>query len=186
MRRRGEGGESTPPKPTPSHSPFCAPLWRGSPSSPPQGGEEDRERGSQGSCSHPKSLLDPRENSTAPWTVGRERTRNADSSDRPLGIHRQPRPTHAGPNGGRPSPSPEAVEEGEPRGRPLGRMDLHLGGRRPGGLACDSPSRGKSPTRGLASRLIAKRPSDRRSPGRNPGPQGAFEVSMINVSCNSH
>ena len=37
-----------------------------------------------------------------------------------------------------------------------------------------------------ASRLMAKRPSDRRSPGRNPGPQGAFEVSMINVSCNSH
>lgn len=36
------------------------------------------------------------------------------------------------------------------------------------------------------SRLMAKRPSDRRSPGRNPGPQGAFEVSMINVSCNSH
>lgn len=35
-------------------------------------------------------------------------------------------------------------------------------------------------------RLMAKRPSDRRSPGRNPGPQGAFEVSMINVSCNSH
>lgn len=35
-------------------------------------------------------------------------------------------------------------------------------------------------------RLIDERPSDRRSPGRNPGPQGAFEVSMINVSCNSH
>ena len=33
---------------------------------------------------------------------------------------------------------------------------------------------------------MAKRPSDRRGPGRNPGPQGAFEVSMINVSCNSH
>ncbi|KAK2873300.1 hypothetical protein Q8A73_024523 [Channa argus] len=27
---------------------------------------------------------------------------------------------------------------------------------------------------------MAKRPSDRRSPGRNPGPQSAFEVSMIN------
>ena len=35
-------------------------------------------------------------------------------------------------------------------------------------------------------RLIDKRPSDRRSPGRNPGPQSAFKVSMINVSCNSH
>ena len=39
---------------------------------------------------------------------------------------------------------------------------------------------------GPDNRLMAKRPSDRRSPGRNPGPQGAFEVSMINVSCNSH
>lgn len=47
----------------------------------------------------------------------------------------------------------------------------------------------RSPPRWRGSgehRLIAKRPSDRRSPGRNPGPQGAFEVSMINVSCNSH
>lgn len=35
-------------------------------------------------------------------------------------------------------------------------------------------------------RLMAKRPSDRRSPRRNLEPQGAFEVSMINVSCNSH
>lgn len=47
--------------------------------------------------------------------------------------------------------------------------------------ACDGPSRGSG-----SFRLMAKRPSDRRSPGRNPGPQGAFEVSMINVSCNSH
>lgn len=31
------------------------------------------------------------------------------------------------------------------------------------------------------------RPSDRRGPGKElPGPQCAFEVSMINVSCNSH
>lgn len=35
-------------------------------------------------------------------------------------------------------------------------------------------------------RPTEERPSDRRGPGRNPGPQGAFEVSMINVSCNSH
>ena len=35
-------------------------------------------------------------------------------------------------------------------------------------------------------RCIQKRLSDRRSPGRNPGPQDAFEVSMISVSCNSH
>lgn len=57
---------------------------------------------------------------------------------------------------------------------------LHLGGRRRRS-ACDCPSRGSG-----SFRLMAKRPSDRRSPGRNPGPQGAFEVSMINVSCNSH
>lgn len=50
-------------------------------------------------------------------------------------------------------------------------------------LACDSPSRGDH---GGGLRVMEKRPSDRRSPGRNPGPQGAFEVSMINVSCNSH
>ena len=43
------------------------------------------------------------------------------------------------------------------------------------------PSRGNE-----CLRLIRKRPSDRRSPGKNPGPQSAFEVSMINVSCNSH
>ena len=47
--------------------------------------------------------------------------------------------------------------------------------------ACDCPGRGS-----VCFRLMTKRPSDRRSPGRNPGPQGAFEVSMINVSCNSH
>ena len=41
-------------------------------------------------------------------------------------------------------------------------------------------------TGGGPTRSIVKRPSDRRSPGKNPGPQGAFEVSMINVSCNSH
>ena len=46
---------------------------------------------------------------------------------------------------------------------------------------CDTPV---AETRRL--RLIGKRPSDRRSPGKNPGPQSAFEVSMINVSCNSH
>lgn len=70
---------------------------------------------------------------------------------------------------------------------------LHLGGRRraSGEGACDCPSRGKGNVPpgeggGVCSRLMAKRPSDRRSPGRNPGPQGAFEVSMINVSCNSH
>ena len=67
--------------------------------------------------------------------------------------------------------------------RKVSQKRLHLGGRRQGrSLACDSPSRGDHG--GL--RVMEKRPSDRRSPGRNPGPQGAFEVSMINVSCNSH
>ena len=45
----------------------------------------------------------------------------------------------------------------------------------------------RRPSRGGASPPIdRKRPSDGRSPGMDPGPQGAFEVSMINVSCNSH
>ena len=30
------------------------------------------------------------------------------------------------------------------------------------------------------------RPSDRRGPGSDPGPQCAFEMSMFNVFCNSH
>lgn len=57
---------------------------------------------------------------------------------------------------------------------------LYLGGRRQRVPATPQPRRRER------LRLMAKRPSDRRSPGRNPGPQGAFEVSMINVSCNSH
>lgn len=52
------------------------------------------------------------------------------------------------------------------------------------GPPCEPPAAGARPEAG--SRSIAKRPSDRRGPGRNPGPQSAFEVSMINVSCNSH
>ena len=46
--------------------------------------------------------------------------------------------------------------------------------------ATPQPRRTRSPP------IDRKRPSDRRSPGMDPGPQGAFEVSMINVSCNSH
>ncbi|KAK7881341.1 hypothetical protein WMY93_029750 [Mugilogobius chulae] len=42
---------------------------------------------------------------------------------------------------------------------------------------CDSPNRGR-----VNSRLMAKRPSDRRSPGRNPGPQGAFEIHPRNLT----
>ena len=45
--------------------------------------------------------------------------------------------------------------------------------------------RGEDP-RGGTSSIDCGRPSDRRSPGMDPGPQGAFEGSMINVSCNSH
>ena len=53
-------------------------------------------------------------------------------------------------------------------------------GRRPR-RACDAPA---AETR--TSPIDYGRLSDRRSPGMDPGPQGAFEVSMINVSCNSH
>jgi hypothetical protein len=34
--------------------------------------------------------------------------------------------------------------------------------------------------------LRVSRPSDRRGRGLKPRPQGAFEMSMIKVSCNSH
>ena len=62
-----------------------------------------------------------------------------------------------------------------------------LGGTKAAEAACDCPSRGKEGNESsFLFRWMTKRPSDRRSPGRNPGPQGAFEVSMINVSCNSH
>ena len=60
------------------------------------------------------------------------------------------------------------------------------GTKRPGALR--HPSRGRrhpgEPGRNLP--IDCNRPSDRRSPGMDPGPQGAFEGSMINVSCNSH
>ena len=95
----------------------------------------------------------------------------------PAAVH----PTHHG----NPRPferSGPGERGGEGKQRRLGQS-LRLGGRRrERAPACDCPSRGN----GERFRLMAKRPSDRRSPGRNPGPQGAFEVSMINVSCNSH
>ena len=114
-------------------------------------------------------------------------TRNAVSAE----TRRPPAaaPDSCGPDGGAPPPpeagGAEAAGEGEgPRRRELPRKEksLRLGGRRPEAPACDRPQ----PRRRGRLRLMAKRPSDRRSPGRNPGPQGAFEVSMINVSCNSH
>ena len=86
------------------------------------------------------------------------RTRNADSAERRL-VHRQPRPTHAGPTGA-PSPARRSGKEGKKglsangeEGEPAGsrtapgipNTSLHLGGRRPDrGLACDSPSRGNA------------------------------------------
>ena len=76
----------------------------------------------------------------------------------------------------------ETVRNGHPRKK---RESLHLGGRRRRAPAT-APAAEKGRLLRLFFRLMAKRPSDRRSPGRNPGPQGAFEVSMINVSCNSH
>ena len=118
---------------------------------------------------------------------------------RRLKVHRQPR-THRGEPDGAPHartrrPGRERRKKGSLRQRRGGRTRgphatapdipkrLHLGGRRrPRPPATPQPRR----TRERVLRLMAKRPSDRRSPGRNPGPQGAFEVSMINVSCNSH
>ena len=71
-----------------------------------------------------------------------------------------------------------AAAAGEPVPRQRSRSALK-GTEAPEGL--------RHPNRGGASPPIdRKRPSDGRSPGMDPGPQGAFEVSMINVSCNSH
>ena len=63
---------------------------------------------------------------------------------------------------------------------------LHLGGRRRPKPPATAPAAEERGPGASLIRLMTKRPSDRRGPGRNPGPQGAFEVSMINVSCNSH
>ncbi|KAJ1166708.1 hypothetical protein NDU88_007105 [Pleurodeles waltl] len=70
----------------------------------------------------------------------------------------------------------------DPAAGDRGWSDLGFGGTKGAELPCDGPSRAP---RKAPGRLTIERPSDRRSPGRNPGPQGAFEVSMINVSCNS-
>ena len=141
---------------------------------------------------HPR--LAPRD-SPARATPPDLRTRDADSTERRL-VHRQPRPTHAGPTGA-PSPARRSGKEGKKglsangeEGEPAGsrtapgipNTSLHLGGRRQDRGRLRQPQ----PRKSERFRLMTKRPSDRRSPGRNPGPQGAFEVSMINVSCNSH
>lgn len=153
-----------------------------------------RAGGRQAGLSHPTPEATPQSPARA---VHRRTCARVTRSARRRDVHRQPRPTHAGPTG-RPSPEPPQGGVGE-GGREEGRADGEEG--EPAGPrtanrasqrsalrgtkatdACDCPSRGKRER----FRLMAKRPSDRRSPGRNPGPQGAFEVSMINVSCNSH
>ena len=99
----------------------------------------------------------------------------AEAADR-HGVHRQPR--HARRRAGSDASPGRDPGSGATVGdeRPPG---LHLRGRGP-----DGPRR---PSRGDAgSPIDCGRLSDRRSPGMDPGPQGAFEVSMINVSCNSH
>lgn len=121
-----------------------------------------------------------------PWGGPSETTgsRAQPSEGRAGGSERQRRAE--GGAGGRGSPPLQ------PEGPRPGRR-LHFGGRRRARARCDATRRLRQPQprrkRGAGAplfRLIDERPSDRRSPGRNPGPQGAFEVSMINVSCNSH
>ena len=106
-----------------------------------------------------------------------------------VGHHRQP---GAGGAAGRASPgtgSPRdpfaAGDRASPRECSV-RGGSALRGTKGRRIPCDRPSRAPECHRDPPERLTFKRPSDRRSPGRNPGPQGAFEVSMINVSCNSH
>ncbi|KAJ1175584.1 hypothetical protein NDU88_000871 [Pleurodeles waltl] len=86
------------------------------------------------------------------------------------------------PAGVPPQQDPGVVGLGSCCGRP-GWSDFGVGGTKGAVLPCDGPNRTLGKAQG---QLTIKRPSDRRSPGRNPGPQGAFEVLMINVSCNSH
>ena len=76
----------------------------------------------------------------------------------------------------------EGGQRNEDHTERVSQKRLHLGGRRRAEACLRQPQ----PRRHGGLRVMEKRPSDRRSPGRNPGPQGAFEVSMINVSCNSH
>ena len=123
-------------------------------------------------------------------------TRAARMGDRRV-AHRQPRPTHAASGGGgsvKPHRPPTGLRDGKrelgggecrkARPEPFPKPEVCTWGDE--GPAPEGCLRLPQPRRRGGLRLMAKRPSDRRSPGRNPGPQGAFEVSMINVSCNSH
>lgn len=105
----------------------------------------------------------------------------------PVTLWRQPCVAHRQPRGGRRG----AGEKGEAQLARSGLRGTKEGGKgtspptllRPAPAA---PRRRRWRAGGGERRSTEERPSDRRSPGRNPGPQGAFEVSMINVSCNSH
>lgn len=93
----------------------------------------------------------------------------------------RPAPGFFMPGAGNQHPSLPVIEL--PRGGRSGGSALR--GTKGSGSPATAPAAPEGPRR-APGRLMFKRPSDRRSPGRNPGPQGAFEVSMINVSCNSH
>lgn len=114
-----------------------------------------------------------------------------------LGAFRPRAPDAPRPGGEtRRGPSARAAGEGITGSRAGGRSGAPSRGgetARPGAVCLweDEGASLRASRRGPAAggrrvRSMGKRPSDRRGPGRNPGPQCAFEVSMINVSCNSH
>lgn len=105
---------------------------------------------------------------------------------------RAPQPLPSGPRVARSAvvvhrqPGPLMARRGVPFGEGCGRRRDCVP--RPSALegtkaatACDAPDAG-----GLSLPIDRGRPSDRRGPGMDPGPQDAFKVSMINVSCKSH
>lgn len=131
-------------------------------------------------------------------SVGPLSARATRSARRRVNVHRQPRPLVRARRGGAPPRPGSGMEWQRERessraggcGSQAGttRRTGHPGRSALGGTKAVPEGRLRlpQPRRRGGLRLIAKRRSDRRSPGRNPGPQGAFEVSMINVSCNSH
>ncbi|KAI9540395.1 hypothetical protein NQZ68_040710 [Dissostichus eleginoides] len=115
---------------------------------------------------------------------------SAETESPPAAAHAQRRARRGAP---RPDPKTPDVRGGKREFAPTERREDQvaranrtghpetsaLRGTKAAETACDTPAAEK---RERFFRLMAKRPSDRRSPGRNPGPQGAFEVSMINVT----